>query len=266
MMRITMMREALIFALLIAFAAGCATTETKPSSDPAATSFDPAAPPARSGFLSDYEQLKPVEGMKGAEAWRSADADWKKFNKVLIERIQVFVKEEGKPKPIDPTDLKMLVDYFYEALVKALKPAVEIVDKEGPDVLRVRIAIVDLVPTVAYRSLLGTATPYGFVAEYASGPATGRAAGSTPYLGHTGIEAQFIDGGLKKVIAEFSDLRVGKKYGADLAKSAPDAAVKYATGYFSSFSAWGYAKDAFNLWAALIRERFDELRGVNPGK
>lgn len=266
-MRITMMmREALIFALLIAFAAGCATTETKTSSDPAATSSDPAAPPARSGFLSDYKQLKPVEGMKGAEAWRSADSNWKKYNKVLIERIQVFLKEEGKPKPIDPTDLKMLIDYFYGALVKALKPAVEIVDQVGPDVLRVRIAIVDLVPTVYYRSLIGTATPYGFVAEFASGPLTGRPAGSTPYLGLTGIEAQFIDGGSKKVIAEFSDLRVGKKYGADLAKSAPDAAVKWATGYLDSFTTWGYAKEAFKMWSALIRERFDELRGVKAEK
>jgi hypothetical protein len=254
-----MISGALTFALLLAFVAGCATTETK-------TSSDPAAAPARSGFLSDYERLNPVEGMKGAESWRSPDADWKKYNKVMIERIQVFLKEEGKPKPIDPTDLKMLIDYFHDALVKELKPAVEIVDQEGPDVLRVRIAIVDLVPTVAYRSLLGTATPYGFVAEYASGPATGRAAGSTPYLGQTGIEAQFIDGGSKTVIAEFSDLRLGKKYGADLAKSATDAAAKYAAGYFNSFSAWGYAKEAFEMWASFFRERFDELRGINNKK
>ena len=247
---------AIFFALLLAFFAGCASTGTKESPDPVAAS-------ARTGFLSDYERLKPVKDMKGAESWRNADTDWKKYSKVMIERIQVYLKQEDKKKPIDPTDLKTLIDYFHDALVKELKPTAEIVDQEGPDVLRVRIAIVDLVPTVAYRSLLGTATPYGFVAEFASGPATGRAAGTTPYLGHTGIEAQFIDGGSKQVVAEFSDLRVGKKYGADLAKSAPDAAAKYATGYFDSFTAWGYAKEAFNIWAALLRERFDELRGVN---
>ena len=254
-----MISGALTFALLLALLAGCATTETTPSSDPTATS-------KRIKFLSDYERLKPVEDMEGAEAWRVAGVDWKKFNKVLIERIKVFLTDEGERKPIDPTDLKMLIDYFYRALVKELEPVVEIVEKEGPGVLRIRIAIVDLVPTEAYRSVIGTAVPYGFTAEYASGPATGRPAGSTPYLGKTGIEAQFIDGGSKKVIAEFSDLRVGKKYGADLAKSAPDAAMKWATGYLDSFTTWGYAKEAFKMWAARLRERFDELRSANKKK
>jgi hypothetical protein len=204
--------------------------------------------------------------MEGANEWLSTGVDWKKYNMVLIERIQVFLKQEGKRKPVDPTDLKILVDYFYEALVKELKPTVEIVEKEGPGVLRFRIAIVDLVPTVAYRSAIGTATPYGFVAEYASGPATGRPAGATPYLGLTGIEAQFIDSGSGAVMAEFSDLRIGRKYGADLAKSVPDFAQKWATGYLDSFTSWGYAKEAFKMWAGLFRERFDELRGVNKKK
>lgn len=248
-----------LFALFLVFFAGCASTGSKPAPDV-------AAPSARTGFLSDYDRLKPVEGMKGAQAWRSENTDWKKFNKVLIERIQVYLKEEKDRKPVDPTDLKMLIDYFHDALVKELKPSAEIVDQEGPDVLRVRIAIVDLVPTVAYRSLVGTATPYGFVAELASGPATGRSVGTTPYLGYTGVEAQFINAGSREVVAEFTDMRVGKKYGADLAKGASDAAVKYTKGYFDSFTAWGYAKEAFDMWAALIRERFDILRGINKDK
>ena len=66
MMRIPrMISGALTFALLLALLAGCATTETTPSSDPTATS-------KRIKFLSDYERLKPVEDMEGAEAWRVA--------------------------------------------------------------------------------------------------------------------------------------------------------------------------------------------------
>jgi hypothetical protein len=89
---------------------------------------------------------------------------------------------------------------------------------------------------------------------------------ATPYLGQTGIEAQFIDGGSKKVIAEFSDLQIGRKYGAARVKSAPDLAQKWATGYLDSFTTWGYAKEAFKMWASFFRERFDELRGINNKK
>ena len=44
-----------------------------------------------------------------------------------------------------------------------------------------------------------------------------------------------------------------------------EAAKKWADGYFDSFTTWNYAKDAFDSWAKLFRQRFDELRAV-PAK
>jgi hypothetical protein len=73
----------------------------------------------------------------------------------------------------------------------------QVVDQPGPGVLVLRIELTNLVPTQVSRSVAGTAIPYGFVAEAASGPASGRPAGSTPYLGETGIEMQFLDGASK---------------------------------------------------------------------
>jgi hypothetical protein len=242
--------QVVVLTLASALFCGCASTGT---SSPAPTS-------KRSGFLTNYEELKPVEGGDGAQAWRRQDVDWKRYNKVLIERMQVFVKEDSEHKGIDPTDLKMLLDYFYEALVKEIKTTAEIVDKAGPDVLGLRIAIVNLVPTKYARSIVGTLTPYGFVAEAASGPASGRPAGSTPYLGETGIEVQFLDGGSGQVIGEFTDTRIGRKYNVDTSKGAGNAAQKWLGGYTDSFTTWSYAKRAFDQWAALFRQRFNELR------
>ena len=91
-----------------------------------------------------------------------------------------------------------------------------IVDKAGAGVLVVRIALTDLVPTNVADSLVGTAVPYGFAAEVASGAATGLPAGATPYLGETGIEVQFRDGASASVIAECADTEVGRKYAADM--------------------------------------------------
>jgi hypothetical protein len=46
--------------------------------------------------------------------------------------------------------------------------------------------------------------------------ATGRPAGSTPYLGETGIEMQFLDGASGVVLAECADTQIGRKYAADV--------------------------------------------------
>jgi len=244
--------RSMCFILMAAWLCGCASTDTATA----------PKPPVRSGFLSNYDMLKPIQGGDGAKSWRSPNVDWKKYNKVLIERIQVFIKQDSEHKGIDPTDLKMLTDYFYEVLVKNLEPTAQIVDKAGPDVIGVRIAIVNLVPTKYAYSIAGTLTPYAFVAEASSGPASGRPAGSTPYLGETGIELQVLDGGSGKVIGEFADNRFGKKYDIDTSKDAAHTAKQWVNGYMDSFTTWSYAKAAFDRWAELLKVRFNELRGI----
>jgi hypothetical protein len=167
---------------------------------------------------------------------------------------------------VDPTDLKSLVDYFHGALVKELKPQMQIVNEPGPGVIVLRIALTDLVPTQVSRSLAGTAIPYGFVAEAGSGVATGRPAGSTPYLGETGIEMQFLDGASGVVLAECADTQIGRKYAADVDAGAAGATNTWVKGYMSSFQSWSYARDAFDKWARQIATRFAVLRGVEPPK
>jgi hypothetical protein len=137
-----------------------------------------ATDPARltsSGFLSDYARLKP-----NPQRWTASNAGAtrvstpKQFDKVLVSRIVVSLappkgQKEGEPKTIDPSDLKTLTDYFHASLVKALKPQMQVVDKAGPGVVVIRIALTDLVPTTVSDSLAGTLIPYAFVAE--AGPA-----------------------------------------------------------------------------------------------
>ena len=218
-----------------------------------------AANVRRVGFLTDYAQLRPMPGGGGMLCWRSPDANWKQYDKVLFERIQVYLKP-GALQPVDPTDLKMLIDYFHADLVKAMTPQAQLVNAAGPGVLRVRIALTDLVPTNQLASVAGTAAPYGFVAEIGSGAATGRPLGSTPYLGQTGMEVQFRDGASGKVVAECADTEIGLKYAADLNAGAAGAAEAWVNGYVDSFTQWDYAKKAFDKWSADFARRFAILR------
>jgi hypothetical protein len=216
------------------------------------------------GFLSDPGKLKVQPANGGFLCWRQAGVDWRSYDKVMIERIKVYVTPATDQSPIDPTDLKALLDYFHSALVKNLSPEAKIVDVAGPGVLRVRLALTSLVPTNTLASMAGTAVPYGFVAEMGSGAATGRPVGSTPYLGKTGLEAQFRDGATGAVLAECADTQIGLKYAADLNKGATTAAEAWMNGYVSSFTSWSYAEDAFNKWSAAFARRFAELRAQPP--
>ena len=251
---------ALAGAMLLA---GCASTGGSGAGGGAGTivaSDVTASTVARVGFLTDYAKLSAAPGGGGMLCWRDANVSWKSYDKVLIERIQVYLAPGTAQKPIDPTDLKTLLDYFHNALVTDLRPVTQIVNTPGPGVLRVRIALTSLVPTNTVDSLVGTAVPYGCVGEIASGAATGRPAGSTPYLGQTGMEVQFRDGASGKVVAECADTEIGRKYAADLNQGIPNAAEKWVGGYLDSFSSWSYAQNAFNKWAAVFAQRFSELR------
>jgi hypothetical protein len=213
----------------------------------------------RVGFLTDYARLQPMPGGGGMLCWRNAGTEWKRYDKVMFERIQVY-PSAGSSKSVDPTDLKMLIDYFHGVLVKAIQSEAAVVNMSGPGVLRVRIALTDLVPTNTVASLPGTAVPYGFVAEIGAGAATGRPAGSTPYLGQTGMEVQFRDGASGQIVAECADQEIGLKYAADLNAGAVGAAENWVNGYMDSFTQWTYAKTAFDKWSAEFARRFAALR------
>ncbi len=107
-------------------AAGASTSATVASEATAANV-------RRVGFLTDYAKLRPMPGGGGMLCWRDAGIDWKQFNKVMFERIQVYLKPGAmQMQPVDPTDLKMLIDYFHDDLVKAVGPIVPIVTAAGP--------------------------------------------------------------------------------------------------------------------------------------
>jgi hypothetical protein len=250
----------LFAAMLCVPLVACQTASTTNSSmNSTSVTASDAKLDTRSGFLSDYARLAPVPGGDGIKCWRQAGIDWRGYDKVLIARMQVTLKP-GQVRSIDPSDLKTLLDYFHHALAADLARTFTVVDKAGPGVVVLRVALTDLTPTRVTDSLIGTAAPYGFVAEIGSGAATGLPAGATPYLGETGIEMQARDGTTSTVIAECEDTEVGRKYAADLNGSASGAATAWVNGYLSSFSSWQYAKDAFDKWAALTARRLAALR------
>jgi hypothetical protein len=143
-----------------------------------------------------------------------------------------------------------MTDYFREALTRELGSEYPIVNEPGPDVLRLRVAITDLVPTKPAVTVVVLVTPYATIADLAAGAASKGGTGSAPYLGHAGIEAEGIDSETLQLVFGYVDQRYGKKYDAENPGS-----------YFKAYTEWGYVQQAFDFWAKKFRIRLDEIHG-----
>ncbi len=213
--------------------------------------------PAYEDFLSQPQRLRPVDNASGALVWVDPGVDLARYQRFLIEPVQVRLAEDAAHKTVDPAELKALADYLREALVKALSPTYQVVKEPGPGVLRMRVAITDLVPTKTQYSVAALVVPYATVADIASGPATGAPAGSTAYLGRTGIAGMLIDAKTQQVVAEYADTRVGRKYVIDTSDGLKGAVTAGVGDYLRSYSTWAYARQAFDGWAADLRRWLD---------
>jgi hypothetical protein len=239
--------------LLSVFTTGCTTTKSSKAYE-------------HTTFLSDYSRLKPVKD-GDAKEYIDPSVDFKKYNKVLLDRIMVWYKEDAEHKGIDPTQLKILTDYYYEAILRELGEAYPVVNKPGPDVMRVRIAITELVPSRPEMSVVMLVVPYATVADLASGAATQEGdIGGAVYLGETAVEVDVLDSETNSQIAAYIEKRLPKKYNVDASEGTTEAVKTYSKSYFDAYTEWNYAKAAFDYWAELMRKRLDELRSVRAGE
>lgn len=211
------------------------------------------------GFLSDYARLKPEGGKSIAYIYRDPQVDASKYSKIMIDRIKIYLKEDAKSKEIDPAAMKQLADYFHAAIVKAVEGAYPVVREPGADVLRLRVAITDLVPNQPEVSMITLAVPFAWVGEAGAGVAKGQV-GSTPFVGEATVEMEALDGKSHKQIGAYVETRVGKKYDIDLDRGVEKAVEKGMDSYMKAYETWAYTKQSMDHWARLIRERLDAAR------
>ena len=135
------------------------------------------------GFLSDYANISTTKDANGAYVYMDETVDFSKYNKLLVDRIKIFFKDDSEYKGIDPDELQVLTNYFYEAINKAVGDAYPLVTEPGPDVLRLRIAVTDLVPNKPAASVRTLVVPFLWIGDAGSGVVTGDV-GSTIFTGY----------------------------------------------------------------------------------
>ncbi|HSD59675.1 MAG TPA: DUF3313 domain-containing protein, partial [Burkholderiales bacterium] len=206
------------------------------------------------GFLTDYTKLAPQSDGSEAYRYRNPGADFPKYKRLLVDRIKIWFKDDSDYKGIDPDELKMLTDYFYTAIEKAVGDAYPMVAEPGPDVMRLRIAVTDLVPNKPEASVTSLVVPFLWVGEASAGAVT-REPGSTPFTGEATIEFEALDSVSSEQISAYIETRVGKKY------RWTEGIGEGVSSYMQAYSKWDYTKKSMDEWAKLLRKRLDQVHG-----
>ena len=187
-----------------------------------------------SGFLKDYPDFKPGRGVDLSYVKENVDF---KYNKVMIDHVVFYFSKDAKYRGIHAGELQELADAFHKAMTGALKDGYLLVNEPGPDVLRIRCAITDVVAT---RPLWNTAT------TVTSKGVTIKRSMSEDYnpVGGASMEIELLDSRTGERIAAAVDTKVAEEY----------EVVK-------GLKKWGHAENTFNFWAKRLREWLDEVHG-----
>ncbi len=214
-----------IFLLFIGMIllAGCATT---------------APPtPTKTGFLGEYaDKLKPVPDDKTRLRWFKPGVDFAKYNKFMIDYVVLALADDSQYKGINGDEMKELGDAASLALVTTVSAKYPVVAEPGPDVLRVRTAIVDLKQSNPVISGITTVIPIGVGISLIKKGAAGSWSGS----GATRAEILCLDSMTNEVVAAGTDV--------------------YTAGFTERYTKWGSVEDAFKYWAERGVKALDYLK------
>src|SRR2546428_8254762 len=118
-----------VLVLLVALGALGCTAHRRPT------------PTDMSGFLDDYALLRPGGPGEVRFLYRTPAADWHRYHSVMLEPVAIWRSGRKSLDPVPEAALLRLAHDFGQAVRTRLGRSFRLVDRAGPDVLRIRLAI-----------------------------------------------------------------------------------------------------------------------------
>jgi hypothetical protein len=208
--------------MLLGALGGCGATRQTKVVDPARLA----------GFLgADYAKLQPVGKDQADLRWVNPNAQWTRYDAVLIDPVTFWGDDKTQ---ISPSDQQMLTDYFYGQLRQQLGRDFRIATMPGPGVMRLQVAITDVAAATPGLRTISTVVPQLHVLNSAQSLATGKLL----FVGGAQVEGKIVDSQTGQTLAEAVDHEVG---GGNV-----ETALQWQ---------WGDAENAMNLWARTLATR-----------
>lgn len=192
---------------------------------------------AQSFFGNDLSLLQPGDKDQAAMVYVNPNAQWNKYNRVLIEPVQFWDDPNSK---VSPTDQHTLTAYFYDQLKADLGKNFTLVDQGGPGVLDLQVALINASAATPGLRTVSVVIPQLRVINAAQSLATG----SYAFVGGAQAEMKATDAETGVLLAAAIDQQKG---GVALSTAAQWQ--------------WGDAENAMNFWAEKLSNRLLELQG-----
>lgn len=221
------MKKSLIIATtaVMAIGAGCAVSQK-------------ARDVKTRGFLKNYSQLEKGKEDQAHYVYINKNVNFKKYTKIYFKPIEVWKSKDSDLNEIKKADIQALVNYFTASITRELKGEYKFVDKPGPGVMTLRLALTDAKGSNVPMDIIGHIVPIGLGVSIIKKVATG----AHSFVGKAGVEGELLDSESGKRLAAFVDERVGALNYTDMGRK------------------WSDTQDSFDYWAKLLRKRLDEMK------
>lgn len=189
------------------------------------------------GFLGNYSMLTPGEEGQAVQRYVNPDADWAKYDKVMVDPVTVW--GSARTGGIPEEDLQTAANFLYAQLQQELGKDFELVNAPEPDTLRVTAALTDAEPANQTMVVISNVVPFAIATtgtyEYITGNPT--------FQGEAAAEAKITDAQTGELLAAAVDRRMG---GRSMA---------------SAETSWTDVNNILTYWAQLVRFRVCEQQG-----
>ena len=192
----------------------------------------------KSGFLGDYSQLR--EGGQGEAqlVYIKPGVRWASYDKVVIDPVTIWTSGDSSVAKVSDADRQLLADYLDASLRNSLSQMYTLVDRPGPNTLRLRVAITDAKGAVVALNTVSKVVPQLRMLTTVGGLASD----TQVLVGRAGVEGEILDGVTEERLAAAVDRRAGTK------------ALR------GGISTWADVQNAFDFWSERLRTRLAELR------
>jgi hypothetical protein len=217
------MRRMLSAVMIMALAACSVTEQAKPDTV------------QQTGFLKNYSQLQPGAKDQALLVYFNPNARWTQYTKVMIEPVTFWGDASSN---VSVQDQQQLCSYYYNKLNEDVSQKFQIVDRAGPGVMTLRVALTD--PTAATPVLrsVSVVIPQARLLNSVANLATG----SYAFVGSAQSEGEVVDS------------QTGERLAAAVDKRSGGLSIKNANVW-----QWGDAENAMDYWAQRTADRLSVL-------
>jgi Protein of unknown function (DUF3313) len=218
------MRRMLSAVMIMALAACSVTEQAKPDTV------------QQTGFLKDYSQLQPGAKDQALLVYFNPNARWSRYTKVMIEPVTFWGDASSN---VSIEDQQKLSSYYYNKLNEDVSQKFQIVDRAGPGVMTLRVALTDPTAATPVMRSISVVIPQARLLNSVSNLATG----SYAFVGSAQSEGEVVDS------------QTGERLAAAVDKRSGGLSIKNANVW-----QWGDAENAMDYWAQRIADRLSEFQ------